>query len=81
MKIVVNTLTPEAIADREYAEALELEIDGKTELSFIDGESEDNSLSRNFNDIFRIPKLLQRVYDAGVRGEKFELVENKVDEI
>ena len=81
MKIVVNTLTPEAIADREYTEALELEIDGKTELSFIDGESEDNSLSRNFNDIFRIPKLLQRVYDAGVRREKFELVENKVDEI
>ncbi len=77
MKITTVTLTPEALESREYRGLYAIEVDGKNIIELWDGETEDNSLHRNFNDVFSIPTLLQTVYDAGRRGEEisFEGVE------
>lgn len=56
-----------------------LEIDGKVEFDVYDGEPEDNSLMRNFNDCVKIPDLLKRAYEAGKNGEEFELEVHNAD--
>lgn len=44
-------------------------------LDFCNGEPEDNSLGRNFNDVFYIEEAIRIAYEAGKNGEKLE-VEN-----
>jgi hypothetical protein len=39
------------------------------------GEPEDNRISRDLNFVRRIPNMLKEAYEAGKRGEKFELKE------
>jgi len=51
----------------------EIHIDDKLELSFCDGEPEDNNMCRNFNDVYSIPDLLRKAYEAGKAGESFEV--------
>lgn len=60
----------------EWRNGLWILIDGKTVFSAHDGEPEDNTLGRNFNDCWSIPKLLKLAYEAGKAGEEF-IVESK----
>lgn len=71
MRVVV---TREKSDDYTY-EALEIVIDGKHKFSVHHSEDtpEDNTLYRNFSDCYDIPALLRKAYEAGKRGEKFEL--------
>jgi hypothetical protein len=39
-----------------------------------DGEPEDNTLSRNFNDCYKIGEMMERAYKAGKAGEPFEII-------
>ena len=80
MKIVINTLTEEAIERRDYRDAIEILIDDKRVFSACDGEPEDNNLSRNFNDCYSIDNLLKQAYDAGKNGEDFEIEGIQLDE-
>jgi len=79
MKITCTSKT-----DDEFREKfkIKLESNEKTqELSFCDGEPEDNSIGRNFNDIYSIPQLIVLAYNAGVNGEPIELIDiNKENE-
>lgn len=43
------------------------------ELSFFDGEPEDNNLNRNFNDCYSIENLIKKAYEAGKNGEVLEI--------
>jgi len=71
---IMHKSRAEADLDRyDYRDAYEIEIDGKTVFSVHDGEPEDNSLGRNFNDCYRITSLLKRAYEAGKNGEEFTI--------
>lgn len=49
-------------------------------INFGHGEPEDNYLSRDLNDVYSIVPMLKMAYEAGKRGEAFELVEEKEEE-
>lgn len=51
----------------------------KTSMSFYDGEPEDNSIGRNFNDVLSIVPLMRLAHEAGARGESLEVLEETVD--
>ena len=80
MKITVKSLTNEAIKNWDYHEAMAIVIDGKQCFSVHDGELEDANLCRDFNDCWKIPELMERAFNAGKNGEKFEIENLKLDE-
>lgn len=79
MKIIISRLSEEELERREYQDKFSIDVD-ETRLYFADGEPEDNNLSRNFSDVYSIPKLLKKAYNAGKNGEKFEIEEKEIDE-
>lgn len=80
MKVIVKTLTDEAIKRRNYCDAVEIVMDGKKVFSVGDGEPEDNNLSRNFNDCYFIDSIIKQAHEAGKNGEALEIEELKLDE-
>ena len=80
MKVEVFNLTDEAASER-YGDVMAIHIDGKKEFEVYDGEPEDNNLYRNFSDCFSIPDLIRKAYEAGKKGEEFDITYRKVDEI
>jgi len=70
MKITILP-RPEDLCD-EY-DSYKLEIDGKLQFEVMRGEPEDATFSRDLSDIFKIPDLMKMAYEAGKRGEPFEL--------
>lgn len=81
MKVEIYTLTEEEIERRDYRNALLIKINGKDEFGVYDGEPEDSNLNRNFSDCFRIEKLMELAYQAGKKGEEFNVEYLEVDEI
>ena len=81
MQVSVTTLTEEAMEKRDYRDSISIHIDGVLKLSFFDGEPEDNNLSRNFNDVYKIADLLSKAYRAGRLNEQFGIEEREVDEM
>ena len=55
----------------DWRYSLDIVVDGESVFSVGDGEPEDNSLSRNFNDCYNIVALMRRAFEAGKRGEEF----------
>lgn len=70
MKIVVYDREDSHGEGRHY---LTVEIDGETVFEVHDGEPEDNTLMRNFNDCFKLPDLLLRAFEAGKLGTSFDI--------
>jgi hypothetical protein len=54
-------------------------VDGIAKADFIDGEPEDNTIGRNFGDIYKIPELMQMAYEAGKNGESLEFEKLEVE--
>ncbi len=79
MKITIETFSEKGFEENDYQGKFVLKIDGERFMSLFDGEPEDSNLGRNFSDIFYIPELIQRVYDAGKSGEPLELDEIDTD--
>jgi hypothetical protein len=71
MKIFVSE--SEGSENNDFRSSLSISIDGETKFSAYDGEPEDATLARDFNDCYSIPDLLKLAYEAGKRGEDFEL--------
>lgn len=63
----------------ECSEALAIKIDGEKAVSFYDGEPEDRTLGRCFNDCYSIGELMKKAYEAGKNGEKFEYESKKLE--
>lgn len=80
MKITHKTYTEEKLEARDYRDAVEIHIDGKRVFSVYDGELEDNSIGRNFNDVFKIPNLMKTAFNAGKNGEELEVEMLELDE-
>ena len=77
MEVKVKSLTEESYRER-YGDIMELFIDGERVFSAMDGEPEDATLSRDFNDCWGIPDLMKQAHEAGARGEPFTIVRKKV---
>ena len=67
----------EFLTDGDYAEGLTIETDG-LKLEFEDSPPEDNTLKRNFKDIYKIEDLIKKAYLAGKNGEELKLIENTI---
>lgn len=64
--------------DWDYVESVTIETEN-TILDFSDGDSEDNTLSRNFSDVYKIEHLIKEAYEAGKNGEDLNIEEIKID--
>ena len=78
MKVTIKTLPDNAV---DYDQIYILEINGKEIISFYDGEPEDNTLQRNFNDVYKIDKIIKMAFNAGKNGETLSIKYNDVDDI
>jgi hypothetical protein len=69
-------LTDEELEENDFRESYTLEVvksDGtKIRLCFADGEPEDATLARDFNDVFSIETAIIAAYEAGKAGEELE---------
>ena len=77
MKVTIKTLKEPC----DSRECMEIEIDGDVVCYFCDGEPEDNSISRNFSDVFFIGDLLVEANQRGMTGETIIIERIKVDEL
>ena len=80
MKVSTISLTEEAVERRDYRDMYVIEINDKKVFSVSDGEPEDSNLRRDFSDVYSIPELMQKAYDAGKRGEEITFEQIEVDE-
>ena len=62
----------------DFREALSIDSE-QTCLSFMDGEPEDNNLSRNFSYANRIIKLVKEAHAAGLEGRPLNIVDESID--
>ena len=74
------SLTEKAVEDNDYREYLEIKINDKSKFSVYDGEPEDATLSRDFNDCWNIIDMLKKAHSAGVNGEPIETIYSEIDE-
>jgi len=84
MVITITKRDTDTWAKRDFKNAISIEIASKSDsmgLYFEDGEYEDNSLSRNFNDVYDIRQALILAYDAGKKGEEIETIEFVTDKL
>lgn len=71
MKITFKTRSEEQLEKFDYQDCIKILIEGEEVFYVHDGDSEDNSLSRNFLNCYSIPDLLKKAYQAGKAGEDF----------
>lgn len=73
MKIITIDKFNEHTCCGSYKIRVETDNGGRDQVSFYDGEPEDNNLARNFNDVYSIVGLMEMAYEAGKRGEEWKL--------
>lgn len=73
MLIEITTRDEIELEDYDYRDRIQISIDGKVVLDVHDGEPEDNTLGRNFSGCYGIDDMLKQAYEAGCRGEAFEI--------
>jgi len=79
MKVNIKKLSDKAIERRDYSEELTIKVNGKKIIDFYDGEPEDNTLARNFNDAYKIGGLIRMAYEAGLKNEGFFITEEIIE--
>jgi len=73
MNITIRTISEEDLPDYDYQDSFEIEIDNDRVFLVEEGEPEDNSLSRNFSDVYKLDEILKKVYEAGKSGKELIL--------
>ena len=63
----------------DYRQYMRIDEDGVKLVEFCDGEHEDNTLSRNFNDCVRLHDLFQKFYEYGLAGKQVTFTSEEVD--
>lgn len=81
MKVKVISLNEETMQERDYRNAVKIEFNGKEVFEVRDDEPEDSNLSRSFSDVWKIPDLIQKAYEAGKKGEKLEIEYEEKEEV
>ena len=67
----------EFLTDGDYVEGLTIETDDM-KLQFEDSPPEDNTLKRNFQDIYKIEELIKKAYLAGKNDEELKVLKNTI---
>ncbi len=80
MKMTIFTLNEKGLENRDYLDIYAIELDGEKVFQVADGEPEDNTLCRNFSDVFGLETLLTRIYELGKSGEELEIESKEVDD-
>ena len=75
MKIEITQV--EFLTDDDYVEGLTIETDDM-KLQFEDSPPEDNTLKRNFQDIYKIEELIKKAYLAGKNDEELKVLKNTI---
>jgi len=75
MKVTIRELSEATRENRDYKGYFSIDVDGVKKVTFMDGEPEDATISRDFNDVYNIPDLMKLSYEAGKNGETFEIKE------
>ena len=73
MKITIFQFSDRALENRDYSDGIEIHCNDEEVFRAFDGELEDNSLSRNFSDVWKISELMLKAYEAGKNGEDFKI--------
>ncbi len=73
MHVEMRSFDKETLRYTDYKNKCEIFIDDQLAFQVCDGEPEDNDLSRNFNDVWLIDKIIERAYQAGKRGEELKI--------
>jgi len=81
MKVEEFSLTEKELDNRDGRDAMVIKINGTKVFSVHDGEPEDNTLSRNFNDCWSIVKLIRQAYEAGKKQEGLFFKRTLIDEL
>lgn len=82
MKVIIKSLSEQAVKDNDYRQCFIIDVDGRKEVSVRDGgEPEDNSLGRDLSFAYHIPSLMKRAYDAGAKGEEYVVENIEIDDI
>jgi len=80
MKIKETVSSEKFQENNDYRCFLEIEVDGKKECGFSDGEPEDANLNRDYSDCYNIVSLMKRAHEAGKNGEELIIEEIESDE-
>ncbi len=81
MKVKQTVFSEKGLKKWDWRSMLKIEINGKKEFWFLDGEPEDANCNRDFNDVYKIVKAMKRAYEAGVAGENFEIEKVEVNDL
>ena len=79
MKVEINSLTEKEQERRDYGNALQIKFDDLCVFQVYDGETEDSTLNRNFNDCWKIIDLIEKAHRVGLAGENLEIINNEVE--
>ena len=79
MKVKIIMPSDKWLEIRDWRSYLRIEIDGKEVFFAADGEPEDATILRDFNDCVKIPELMKLAFEAGKKGEQFEIERLKED--
>jgi hypothetical protein len=81
MLVRTVSLNEEGMENNDFQDGIIITFDDKKVFSVVDGEPEDNNLSRNFGDCYSILELLEQAYNAGKNGEDWTFVQEEVTEL
>ena len=82
MKIEFLTLSQDAVAKNDYRDEVAVMVNGKKIMHFRDGgEPEDNSLGRDWSDIYMIKSLVKEMIAMAAIGEEIQFEESEVEEL
>ena len=68
------------LEENDWFQFYMIKIDGKVVFQVHDGETEDNIICRNFNDIYKLPNIFEKVVDAMKNNENIEIKSYRSDE-
>ncbi len=81
MKVKQIVFSEKALEEWDFRGFLQIEIDGFQKFRFLDGELEDATLARDYNDVYKIISVMKEAYQAGKDGKDFEVEEIEVDDL
>lgn len=81
MQVTVLSFSNKLLKQENYRNGYAIKTDKNVNLKFIEGEPEDASISRDYNDVFKITDLIEVAYQAGMNKEKIEIIYKETDDI
>ncbi len=78
MKVEVSSLPNRELRDYDDKDVVEVRVDDSLIWQVYDDDPKLANLNHSFKDCRRVDALMRLAFDAGKRGEKFELIKEQV---